>query len=59
MVDLNASCIHDCSDEDCFKCYFRGIVFRCPDNCEYFETREGERRERMEREKKRISGSEE
>lgn len=37
MGVLNINCRHDCSDEDCYKCCKRGIVLRCPSDCEYFE----------------------
>ena len=34
---LNHICMHDVSDEDCYKCAKHGIVFRCPDNCSDFD----------------------
>ena len=39
MNGLNYLCRHDVSDEDCYKCMKRGIVMRCPENCEYFDDR--------------------
>ena len=37
MTRLNYLCKHDVSDEDCYKCMKRGIIFGCPDNCPDFE----------------------
>lgn len=34
---LNYLCGHDVSDEDCNKCMKKGILFRCPANCEFFD----------------------
>jgi len=37
MTTLNYLCANDVSDEDCYKCIKRGIVFRCPKGCPDFE----------------------
>ena len=37
MADLNQFCIHDVSDEDCYKCMKYGIIWHCPSNCPEFE----------------------
>lgn len=37
MSYLDIECKHDVSDDDCRKCFKRGIIFSCPPNCEYFE----------------------
>lgn len=34
---LNTNCKYDVSDEDCYRCMKRGIVFSCPTLCEHFE----------------------
>ena len=37
-MGLNDTCIHDVSDEDCYKCFKMGITFNCPAGCEYYES---------------------
>ena len=37
MADLNTACVHDVSDDDCYKCLKKGIIFRCPYKCEDFK----------------------
>lgn len=37
MSGLNYLCDYDVSDEDCYKCFKHGIIFRCPENCPDFE----------------------
>lgn len=36
-MTLNYLCENDVSDEDCYKCYKRGIIFGCPPNCPDFK----------------------
>lgn len=31
MIDY--SCIYECGDEDCNKCFKQGIIFCCPYDC--------------------------
>lgn len=35
-MTLNHLCKWDVSDEDCLKCLFYGIIYRCPAHCEHF-----------------------
>lgn len=37
MSRYNYSCIHECGDEDCGKCFKRGIIFECPPGCTDYE----------------------
>lgn len=37
-MGLNDTCIHDVSDEDCYKCFKIGITICCPAGCEYYES---------------------
>ena len=42
MSTLNYLCENDISDDDCYKCSKRGIVFRCPNNCpDFADARKG------------------
>ena len=34
---LDDRCIHNVSDDDCYKCMKYGIIFSCPPGCKYFE----------------------
>lgn len=33
---MNEDCIYNVSDEDCNKCFKKGIVMRCDWPCEYY-----------------------
>lgn len=32
-MNLNNTCIHNVSDEDCNKCMIHGILLKCPEGC--------------------------
>ena len=36
MSTLNYLCENDCSDDDCYRCLKRGIIFGCPKDCPDF-----------------------
>lgn len=31
-------CIYQCGDEECTKCFHRGIIFECPDDCKDYKS---------------------
>ena len=36
MARYNYDCIYECGDEECGKCFLKGIIFECPATCEAY-----------------------